>query len=201
MKSLTLRSSVALACALSLAGCGGGGGNLLLSGSISGLTKSGLELQNNGGAALAVTAGSTYFSFPDLIANNQDFNVTVKTQPAGAVCAVAYGKGNSGSFNVTSVQVSCITNTYELGGTVSGLDVNGLVLVNGSDRKEIKAGDTSFTMTRAQGDGLYPYGKVADGSPYGLTVLTQPAGRTCTVVNGVGTMGSAPVTTVQVKCA
>jgi hypothetical protein len=41
---------------------------------------------------------------------------------------------------------------------------------------------------------------VGDGSPYGVTILAQPAGRSCTVVNGVGTMGNAAVKTVLVTC-
>lgn len=203
MKSLTLRASVALACALSLAACGGDDGNLLLGGNIVGLTKSGLVLQNNGGAALTVAAGQTQFSFPDLIGNDEAYDVTVKTAPAGAVCTVKDGKGTSGAFNVISVLVHCITNSYDLGGTVSGLDVNGLVLVNGAERQEVKAGATSFVFNTPR---LLPNGvdsangKVFDGSPYGVTVLTQPAGRTCSVTNGVGIMGSAAVTNVQIKC-
>jgi hypothetical protein len=202
MKSLTLRSSVALACALSLAGCGGGSGNLLLGGTITGLSKDGLVLQNNGGTPLAVAAGSQVFSFPDLLRNDQDFNVTIQSAPASAVCTIANGKGKTGAFNVTSVVVHCITNSYELGGTISGLGgASGLVLVNGADRQEISAGATSFTMTRLNADGSYSSGKVGDGSPYGVTILTQPAGRSCTVLNGVGTMGAAPVNNVQVNCS
>jgi hypothetical protein len=202
MKSLTLRSSVALACALSLAGCGGGSGNLLLGGSVIGLSRDGLVLQNNGGAPLAITAGQSVFSFPALLSSDEEFNVTIQSAPASAVCSVANGKGKSGSFNITSVVVTCITNTYELGGSISGLgNASGLVLVNGPERQEIAAGATSFTMTRKLADGSYASGKVADGAPYGVTILTQPAGRTCTVQNGVGNMGSAPVTAIQVNCA
>lgn len=190
MKSLILRSSVALACALSLAACGGSDGNLLLGGRISGLTKDGLVLQNKGGTALAIAAGQSLFSFPELIGNDQEFDVTIKSAPSNAVCTIANGKGTSGSFNVTSIQVTCITNTYDLGGTITGANPGGLVLVNGADRVEVKAGETSFKLN-----------KVADGAPYGVTVLTQPAGRTCTVLNGVGTMGSAPVNSIQVQCA
>jgi hypothetical protein len=200
MKSLTLRSSVALACALSLAGCGGSSGNLLLGGNIYGLTKDGLVLQNNGGTPLVVPANSAVFSFPDLLSNDQDYNVTVQSAPSSAVCTVTNGKGKTGAFNVTSVIVSCVTNSYELGGTISGLDAAGLVLVNGADRQAISAGATRFTMTRLNADGSYASGKVGDGSPYGVTVLTQPAGRNCTVLNGVGTMGAAPVQNVQVNC-
>lgn len=189
MKSLTLRSSVALACALSLAACGGGGGNLLLGGTVSGLTKAGLVLQNNGGAPLTIAAGQSTFAFPDLLKSDEDFNVTIQSAPTSAVCTVVNGKGRTGAFNVTTVQVNCLTNAYALGGSITGLDVGGLVLNNGADRVTVAAGAASFSLA-----------KVADGAPYGVTVLTQPTGRTCSVQNGVGTMGAAAVSNVQVTC-
>jgi hypothetical protein len=201
MKSLTLRSSIALVCALSLAGCGGGSGNLLLAGSVLGLTKDGLVLAN-GNDTVAVPAGSLTFSFPQLLATDSSYNVTVKTQPTAAVCTVTNGTGNSGAFNVTSVLVNCVTNSYDLGGTITGLTRTGLVLVNGRDQKAIPVGTTAtttFTMTQTPANGTVT-GKVADGSPYGVTILTQPTGQTCTVTNGVGTMGSSAVNSIQVSC-
>jgi hypothetical protein len=189
MKSLFLRSGAVLACALTLASCGGKGGNLLLSGAVLGLTRDGLVLQNNGANDLTVAANSSSFAFPTLIANDTDYNVTVKSSPPSAVCTATNNKGRSSNFDVTSVVITCITNTYDLGGSVSGLSGTGLVLVNGPDRVSVAPGATSFTMS-----------KVGDGSPYGVTVLTQPANQTCTVTNGVGTMGAAAVNNIQVSC-
>ena len=189
MKSLTLRSSVALACALSLAGCGGSSGNLLLAGSISGLTKDGLVLQNNG-ETLVIAAGQTSFTFLTLLSNDQAFDVTVLSKPDSADCSVTNGKGTSGAYNVTSVIVSCVTHSYGLGGTITGLgDAKGLVVINGPDRQDIPPGATVFNMTRVFADDVtYASGKVAEGAPYGVTILTQPTGRTCTVQGGVGIM-------------
>lgn len=201
MKSLYLRSSLALACALGLSACGGGDDNLLLGGNIYGLTKEGLELQNKGGPALKIPAGTASFTFPELISSDSDFDVTIKTQPAASKCEVRFGKGKSGAYSVMSVEVHCITNSYDLGGTITGLDSDGLVLINGSQRVTVPAGATSFTMTKFKANGEYELGRVPDGAPYGITVLTQPAGRTCTVANGTGTMGSAAVTNVAVTCS
>ena len=200
MKSLTLRSSVVLACALSVAGCGGGNKNLLLAGSISGLTKDGLVLQNNG-EKLVIAAGQTTFSFLTLLSNDEAFDVTVPSSPASADCTVANGKGKTGAYNVTSVLVTCVTHTFELGGKIDGLgDASGLVVVNGSDRQEIKAGATIFNMTRVYADNSYASGKVAQDAPYGVSILTQPTGRSCTVQNGTGTMGDKAVSSIQINC-
>lgn len=210
MKSLTLRASVALACALSLAGCGGGGGNLQLSGAIYGLNRDGLILQN-GSETLSVKNGSSMFAFTQLLSNDQDFEVKVQTDPDAAHCTVTNGKGRTGAFNVNSVIVSCVTESNDIGGTVTGLQAGeSLVLVNGSERQEIKA-NGKFTMTHFATDGTtYVSGRVFVGAPYGVTVLTPPAGRTCTVANGVGTMPKVkvvdnipvnPVDNIQVTCA
>jgi RNase P/RNase MRP subunit p29 len=202
MKSIYLRSGVALACALALAGCGGDDGNLLLGGSVVGLAKDGLVLQNTkNGATVAVPAGSSSFAFNELLGSDTEFEVTVKTQPTAAVCNVVYGKGKTGAYNVTSIQVYCITNSYDLGGTISGLTSEGLVLINGSQRVTVPANATSFKFTTYNADGSYLAGRIPDGAPYGVTVLTQPAGKTCTVANGTGLMGSTDnLTTVQVTC-
>lgn len=199
MKSLYLRSSVALACALSLSACGGGNGTLVLGGAVYGLTKDGLVLQNSG-KTLQVAANSPSFQFPDLLGNDVGFDITVQTQPTKAHCDVTNGKGTTGSFNPINIVVSCVTDSYDLKGTVSGLDTDGLVIINGANRQVVNAGATSFTMTHLNTDGTYSNGRVADGAPYGLTVLTQPAGRTCSVLNGVGTM-TETTANVQIQCA
>jgi hypothetical protein len=203
MKRIYLRSGVALACALALSGCGGDDGNLLLGGSVVGLTKEGLVLENiKNNATVAVPAGSSSFVFQELIGSDTEFEVKVKTQPSAAFCDITYGKGKTGAFNVTSILVSCVTNTYELGGTISGLTSEGLVLINGSQRVTVAANATSFKFTQLLADGKVDLRtKVPDGAPYGVSVLTQPAGKTCTVANGTGTMGSADnLTSIQVTC-
>ena len=41
---------------------------------------------------------------------------------------------------------------------------------------------------------------LASGSAYSVTVKTNPAGQTCSVANGSGTVGSSGVTNVAVTC-
>ena len=193
MKSLYLRSCVALLCAVSLAACGGGHGTLVLAGTVTGLTQAGLVLTNNGGSGLAVAAGVLTFQFPDLLTTDAKFDVEVKTQPTETVCTPSSNTGTASSFNTTTLVISCVTNTYSVGGTVSGLSANsGLKLINGSD---------TLTINDTTGVFVLPT-KVAFGSPYGVTVLQQPtSGKTCTVSNGAGRITiPGNVTSVQVSC-
>jgi hypothetical protein len=79
---------------------------------------------------------------------------------------------------------------YTLGGTVTGLRANGLVLANGSLTIGLTAGTTSWEFGS----------KINNGAVYGVTVLSQPTGQTCTVANGTGTMPQANVSNVVVTC-
>jgi hypothetical protein len=202
MKSLTLRSCLALACALGLAGCGGGSGTLQLGGTVQGLNKDGLILSNNGGTGLTVTNPSgvnVNFAFPDLIGVDTAFDVEVAHQPDGAFCTPFYNKGKTGAYSVVSIVISCATYRHNLTGTVSGLASDGLIVVNGADSMAISAGATSFSMTKGAPPAVVT-GTVADGDKYGLTVLHQPATGTCQILNGVGQMGANDVTNIQIIC-
>jgi hypothetical protein len=77
------------------------------------------------------------------------------------------------------VNVICTLKLHTLGGRITGLgNVAGLVLVNGTDRVEVPANN----------DGTFQMAKVGEDQPYGISVLSAPAGKTCTVQNGSGYM-------------
>ncbi len=157
-------------------------------GSISGLTGT-VVLLNNGGDNLSRSANGS-FTFTTLVAQGSPYNVTVGTQPSGQTCTVSNGSGTMGSGPVTNVQVTCSTNSFSVGGSISGLTGTVVLLNNGGDNLS-RSVNGSFTFSTL----------VAQGSPYNVTVGTQPSGQTCTVTNGSGTMGGGPVTNVQVTCA
>ncbi|WP_332876617.1 hypothetical protein [Massilia sp. S19_KUP03_FR1] len=195
MKSSILRTGLALACAVSLASCGGGNtGTLYLAGNFSGVTLDGLILQNNGGADLAIAGvspgGSGSFQFKDLVPSDSIYNVTVKARPSNTEkCSVANGSGNTGLYSVGSVVVTCVIFTHKLSGTVTGLGNAGanatdkkLVLVNGSNQ-------VTVTPAADSGNVTFSMAPVSQDYPYGITVLTQPTGKTCTVTKGIDKMG------------
>src|SRR5260221_9481609 len=80
---------------------------------------------------------------------------------------------------------------YTIGGTVSGLVGTGLVLQNNSGDKLPVSANAAFTFATA----------VAGGSPYKVSVMTQPSSPTqnCAVTNDSGT-ATGDVTTVKVAC-
>ena len=165
-----------------------------IGGMVQGLRGSGLVLQKNGGDDLAIASNGN-FTFQTEQASGTPYTITVRTQPASPsqTCTVANGSGTVGSGNVRNVRVTCATNTFTIGGTVSGLLGTGLVLSNnGGDNLPIGA-DGAFTFPTA----------LASGATFNVTVRTQPTGPTqaCTVANGAGTVGSGNVTNVVVSCS
>jgi 6-phosphogluconolactonase len=83
--------------------------------------------------------------------------------------------------------------TYTVGGSVSGLMGSGLTLVlNGSTNLPVSASGT-FTFPS----------QLASGASYAVTVGTQPAGpvQDCTVSGGSGSIAASNVTSVAVACS
>jgi hypothetical protein len=161
-----------------------------LSGTIQGLTSSGLVLAN-GGATVSPGVNAQSFTFGAVLTVGSKYAVSVQMQPTGLTCSVANGSGTAGAANVSNVVVTCSSQSYTLGGTISGLTAGGLVLSNGTDTVSPPANATAFTFGQ----------KVAYTSGYAVGVSTQPTGLTCSVANGKGTMPAGNVSNVQVSCS
>ena len=195
-------AAVVLIALAQLAGCGGGGGGpsappvptYTIGGTITGLTGSGLVLQLNGGGNLPVSANATAFTFATQLASGAAYTVSVLTQPINPsqTCTVTSGSGNVGSASVASISVSCTTNNFTVGGTVSALTGTGLVLRNNDGNDLPIGGNGAFTFSTA----------IFSGTAFAVTVSTQPTGpaQTCSVTSGSGTVGAANVTNVGVSC-
>ena len=81
--------------------------------------------------------------------------------------------------------------TFTLGGTIAGLGANtGLVLANGGTTLAVTASATSFSFPTP----------LTSGTAYAVSVQSSPAGLTCTVAGGTGTL-TTNVSNVVVTCA
>jgi len=202
-----VRNLYLLCCLAALAACSNGRGSVdsdppsggaqegfTVGGTVTGLDGDGLVLQLNDGNDLAVSNNGS-FTFNTRLADDASYSVEVLTQPTGPsqTCTIGSASGTIDAANVSNIAITCATGAFALRGTVSGLVGTGLVLKNnGADLLPISSdGEFQFPM---------PY---ASGAGYNVTVETQPSGplQSCTVANGVGTIGSADVTDVTVTCA
>jgi sugar lactone lactonase YvrE len=196
---MAARSAAMLVC-LGLTGCGGGGdkhsstsAQYAVGGTVAGLSGAGLILQNNGGSDLPVSA-SGHFEFSTPSPGGTSYSVVVKTQPSNPSqsCSVPNGVGTIQAAAVTSIAVTCTTNTYSLGGTVLGLTGTGLTIaVNGSQSLPITV-PGSFTFP----------GYLLSGSQYSVTIERQPTepAQVCTVSGDTGTIGASAVHSIGIQC-
>jgi N-acetylneuraminic acid mutarotase len=162
-----------------------------ISGTVSGASGVGLVLVDNG-VTLSVPSGATNFAYPVGLASGTGYAVSVQTSPAGLACTLANGSGTI-TANVSNIAVTCVpqTITVTLGGTISGLNANGLVLANNGTTLPVNSGATTFTFASP----------VTAGTTYAVTVQAAPAGLTCSVADGIGTAGTADISNVVVTCS
>ena len=162
-----------------------------IGGTITGLTANGLILQNNGTDNLTTAANDSTFQFSTSVASAGSYNVTVFAQPTGLTCTVGNYSGANVSSNVSNITVVCSPTSYTIGGTISGLTANNLVLKNNSGNNlSIGSGSTTFQFTAP----------VAAGGSYNVTLSRQPLGLTCSVTNSSGSNVLANITSVSVTC-
>lgn len=148
--------------------------NFSVGGSVSGLPGSGLVLQLNGATDLPVSANGN-FQFPKPLAKGSAYAVTVKTSPSSPIkqtCTVNQGSGTVAAAAVKNIAVTCVTSTFAVGGTVSGLSGKGLVLqLNGVN--ELAVGNN--------GKYIFPGVRLPDGSDYSVAIKATPARHSCRI--------------------
>jgi|GEM_PF-5262738 len=89
-----------------------------------------------------------------------------------------------------TLSFSAFESQYTVGGDISGLSGTIVLLNNGSDADTITS-NGSFTFSTP----------IAEGSPYNVTVGTQPLCQTCIVTNGSGIVGASNITNISVSCS
>ncbi|MEX1020497.1 MAG: hypothetical protein WDZ49_12615, partial [Litorilinea sp.] len=148
----------------------------------------------NGGDDLTVNANGA-FQFATSLPDESAYAVTVATQPGSPAqtCTVANGSGTLAGADVSNVSVTCVTpdetESYNVGGTVSGLAGTGLVLLlNGIELPVENTGTFQFPTP------------LPNGTSYTITVQAQPAGQTCTLTNSNGTLADEDIDNVGVTC-
>jgi len=157
-------------------------------GHVSGMNGGTLILSNNGGEQVDITSDGE-FTFPTELGATNRYQVEVARQPDGQTCSVANASGVMSVVEITDVTVVCSPITHTISATVTGMNGGTLVVQNN--------GGDNFTVP---GDGTLTFSSVlAEGATYNVTVLSQPAGQTCTVTNGSG-VASADISDITITC-
>ncbi len=115
---------------------------------------------------------------------NLQRRIGVISLPAlGMVLGALAGCGGGGGGDST------LPGAFAIGGMVSGLTGAGLVLANNGANELAVSGNGSFQFSS----------RLAPGTEYRVTLVSQPDGQTCSLVNAVGT-AAADVTDIAVAC-
>src|SRR5260370_5406769 len=133
------------------------------------------------GTQLKVIAVGSTIAF--LVNGVQRIGVSDSSFTGGGPGIVAYGNATAGNWAGGNAAF------YSVGGTVSGLSGTVVLQDNGGDDLSV-SGNGTFTFNTP----------LATGGAYSVTVKTNPAGQSCTVSNGSGTVASANITNVAVSC-
>ena len=183
-----------------LASCGGGSNrerprqqHPTLSAARFRVSGTGLML-SNGRESLAVTGNGT-FRFPTAVPSGTGYNVSNTTQPSSPTqtCAIANASGTVARSNVTNVPtISCQTNTYIVGGTVSGLNGSGLQVVTSDGVSTAVTGNGALTLSN----------RIPSGSTFAVSIRTQPSSpsQVCTINNATGTVTNNDINVLSIAC-
>jgi hypothetical protein len=204
MKFSFARPALALAITVTLASCGGGKATFPINVTVSNVLYPGLILSTNGMDYTvnppATPGQDVTFVFPNQIEYGQTYDVIPKgqvvtngtvtvlgQQPAHQTCSSpTFPKsGTAGQLAKIDIRYVCAVNTFPLTGKVTGLTGTGLTLTNGSTNLPVEvdpAVDSAGAPTGAEV--TLTMNSVPYGVTYGVTVLTQPKGQTCTVTGG-----------------
>ena len=219
-----MKKSILALCALTLAAglaaCGGGKSGHTVGGTVTNLQEGTLVLVTNGmEVSVAPQRDSsgkvlptTTYAFPNQLEYGEAYNVTLKQigtnslgeaiylQPPHQVCGPLNIPGNvtsdtAGRLSSINVAFGCDYASHTIGGTIAGLAADGLVLNNGGVTLSVTKNDAGVYPT------AFVFGTaVVYKQTYGVTVLAQPAGQTCSVANGTGEMGDENITSISVTC-
>jgi 6-phosphogluconolactonase (cycloisomerase 2 family) len=169
--------------ALLTAGCGGGGGSdpatYTVGGTVTGLSGSGLVLQNSGGNDQPISASGS-FTFSTPLPSGTSYSITVKSSPSSPAqgCLIANGTGTVTSANITNVSVSC-QDGFTVSGTVSGLAGSGLGLATCAPGGPREAVITCTYRSPVAADGTFSFDAVFPPSYQGWVAIThQPTSPT-----------------------
>lgn len=172
-------------------------------------------------ANTATVINTVNYAFPQILEYGDVYLVTRDTNPVHQSCDVnqlrADSAGHTASINITVV---CSINAYTVNGYITGLKGDGLKLINGSldgtlSPTQATVDANAATEAAAETAAVAAGGAVGSGAKtpsfsfatavaynqaYGVTILAQPTGQTCTIANGTGLMGDTAVLNIAVNC-
>ena len=162
-----------------------------ISGSVSGLTSGQqLTLLLNGSNPL-IQSNAESFVFQNNISAGGSYSITVGTQPLGQTCTVSNGVGSNVQSNISNIAVSCTTNQYTIGGTITGLaSGQSVTLLNNGANSLIASNNGNFIFSNS----------IVSGGSYSVAISSQPSSQICSARNASGSNVQSNTTNISISC-
>jgi large repetitive protein len=158
-----------------------------------------VTLNLNGGSPLSIGSNGS-FTFATPVSFGGNYSVTVATQPVGQSCSVSNGSGSLLTNNVQNISISCVPNTFTLGGTSRGVSANNPVTLQLTVAGQLNlAAEPPIENIQATGGAFTFATRLTAGVSYSVGFVAGPE-RSCTLSNPSGAMGSANVTNIDLSC-
>ena len=166
-----------------------------VSGVISGLQGEGLVLELNDDEQIQVAVDGTFRFIDSPLEVGEAYSVEIANQPRipSQQCVVSGASGVVEASNIEDLTVTCTVNTFRVGGLLSGMAGEGLI---------VSLNETWEVRPESNGDLTFQSAYLPDGTSFLVEVLAQPEGpnQTCIVENGEGTLNGGDITNLDVQC-
>ena len=160
----------------------------LVRGTAEGISGTPVVLDNNGTDAVTVAQDGDFY-FAGELADGATYSVSVADKPSSLSCTLTHRAGVISGADAADVLLQC-TRSFSVGGVVTGLTGDGLILENNHA--------AAVALSR---DGAFVFDALAADAAYEITVSQSPAGETCNVASGAkGVVAGADVENVVVTC-
>lgn len=140
--------------------------------------------QQGEGEIITLTENDT-FTFEQRLPFNDNYTVSIVSQPIGETCTVENGTGVV-TEDVTNVNIVCVPDKFTIGGNISGLLANRTLFMN--------LNTNTFSQNKGfTANGSYTFeSKVASGQSFTSRITSQPVGQTC-AINGGSQVSGTPI--------
>ena len=140
-------------------------------------------------------SGNTPFVFNNSLNDGSNYSITVAINPTvpNQTCILANASGTITGDDIIDVTVNCSTNTYSIGGIVTGLFMDNNLILQNNSGEIIAITESGFFEFSNQ---------VEDLQAFSVTIFNQPSNpiQPCTISNNSGNVSGTDVTTLSVVC-
>lgn len=184
--------AISLLGALLVAACGGSPQYAQVGGTVTGLQPSGVLILQNKKSDSLVLVKNQSFLFATPANFGERYDISVSRQPLGRTCVVSNGAGIVGPTThlPTNIGVHC-TQTASVYGLLMGLR---------QDDGPLTLSLNGVPLVLSVSDFFDFPGVLAPGSAYSVTIVQQPHGVNCRVLNASGVVVASTLVYVEVSC-